>query len=53
MVYPLPTPTVIQLDPTEIKTFLGDNNISSDTGDVSVNYRAVIGLYIDKKMAAI
>lgn len=37
-----------QLTPEEVKTLLGVNNIYSDTGDVSVKYRADIPLYIEK-----
>jgi hypothetical protein len=50
LVYELATPIEVDLTPTEVKTLLGDNNIYCDTGDVAVNYRADIGLYIDKKL---
>ena len=53
LVYELATPTTVQLTPTEVKTLLGTNNIFADTGDVAVNYRADIGLYIDKKISQI
>ena len=33
-VYPLSTPTTIQLTPTEVDTLLGINNIWADTGDI-------------------
>lgn len=46
--YKLATPEVYQLEPEEVKTLLGVNNIYSDTGDVSVKYRADIPLYIEK-----
>ena len=36
-----------------IRTLYGDNNIWSDTGDVSVNYRCDTKKYIDKKLAAL
>ena len=39
------------LTPTEVRTLLGANNIWSDTGDTTVEYRADTGLYIDKKIA--
>lgn len=42
------TPEVYQLSPEEVNTLLGVNNIYSDTGDVSVKYRADIPLYIEK-----
>ena len=40
-----------QLEPEEVKTLLGVNNIYADTGDVEVTYRADIDLYIAKKIA--
>ena len=51
-VYPLATPQVYQLSATEIKTLLGNNNVWADTGDSTVQYRADIQRYIDKKIAA-
>lgn len=48
--YPLATPTTVQLTPTEVKTLLGYNNISS-TGTVDVIYHADTKLYIDKWIA--
>ena len=36
VVYPLATPTTVQLTATEVKTLLGVNNIWADTGDVTV-----------------
>ena len=35
VVYPLATPTTVQLTPTEVRTLLGNNNIFADTGDVN------------------
>jgi len=35
MVYPLATPTTIQLTPTAVKSLLGSNNVWADTGDVN------------------
>ena len=49
--YYLVTPTTVQLTPTEVTTLLGQNNIWSDAGEVSVVYRADTGLYIDKMIA--
>lgn len=46
VVYPV-TPTTVQLTPAEVRTVLGNNSISANTGSVSVRYRADIGLYID------
>lgn len=46
-VYPLATPTTVQLTPTEVKTLLGYNNISS-SGTVEVIYHADTKLYVDK-----
>ena len=42
------TPIEIILTPTQIETLLGTNNIWSDAGDVSVDYRADTKLYIQK-----
>lgn len=47
----LPDPVVIQISPTELSTLKGVNNIWADTGDVTVEYRADVQLYIDKKIA--
>ena len=51
VVYDLASPatpfTVTGPDP---ETLLGDNNIWSDTGDISVKYRANTALYIEKKL---
>lgn len=51
VVFSLTTPEVYQLEPEEVKTLLGVNNIYADTGDVEVTYRADIDLYIAKKIA--
>ena len=52
IVYPLATPITLTLDPVEIRSLLGDNNVWADTGDVSVTYKADIKKYIDKKISA-
>lgn len=53
LVYDLATlPDPIILDAEDVKTLLGDNNIFVDTGDVSVDYRADIALYIQKVVNA-
>lgn len=49
--YKLTTPQTYQLDPEEVKTLLGVNNIYADTGNVSLTYRADVDLYIAKKIA--
>lgn len=50
-VYELATPTTVQLTPQEVKTLLGYNNISADTGEVEVIYHADTKLYVDKMTA--
>ncbi len=47
-VYELAEPITYQLTPVEIKTLLGQNNIWSDTGDVTAEYRADTKLYIQQ-----
>ena len=47
--YELATPTTIQLTPQEIDSFKADNNLWASTGEIEVEYRADIGLYIEKK----
>lgn len=37
--------------PADVRTMLGNNTIYADCGDVSVTYRADIGLYINRKIA--
>ena len=50
IVYPLATPLSVQLTPAEMmQTILGQNNVWSNTGDTTVQYRADIQKYIDKK----
>lgn len=49
--YELATSTTVQLTPQEVLTVLGSNSMAADSGDVTVYYRADIGLYIDKKTA--
>ena len=51
-VYKLATPVPFTFTPIEnINTLYGANNIFQDAGDISVTYRADIGLYIAKKTA--
>lgn len=50
IVYPLATPQTIQLTPTQVKTLLGYNNISS-SGTVDVIYHADTKLYVDKEVS--
>lgn len=49
----LTTPQTITLDPTTISTLLGNNTLYADAGQVSVCYRADVGLYIDGKITAV
>lgn len=52
IVYKLAVPVPITITPIEnINTLYGANNIFQDAGDISVTYRADIGLYIAKKTA--
>jgi len=51
--YALATPQTITLDPTTITTLLGNNTLYADAGQVSVCYRADVGLYIDKRIAEV
>lgn len=50
VVYPLATPQTVQLTPTQVKTLLGYNSISS-SGTVDVIYHADTKLYVDKMTA--
>lgn len=52
LVYELVTPQTYQLTPVQVKTLLGYNNIWTDSGTVEVQYRANIGLYIQKIIGA-
>ena len=47
IVYPLAEPIKYQLEPQEIRTLLGENNIWSDAGNVSVEFPADTKTYID------
>jgi hypothetical protein len=50
--YELATPITLTLDPVEIRSLLGDNNVWSNTGNTSVTYLADVQKYIDKKISA-
>lgn len=50
LVYELATPTTYTVSGPDPETLLGDNNIWSDTGDISVKYRANTALYIEKRL---
>ena len=50
--YPLATPIVYNLTPTEIKSLLGDNNVWADAGNTEVTYRADATKYIEKLITA-
>lgn len=49
MVLPVETPSVVRVSPRQITTFYGENNFWVDAGDVEVEYRADLELYIEKK----
>lgn len=51
IVYLIATPIIYQLTPIEVRTLLGVNNISANTGNVSVTYPCDLKLYIDNKIA--
>ena len=51
-VLPLAEPIEYTLTPQEVKTYLGQNNIWSDTGDTEVMYKADIQKFIEKKVNA-
>ncbi len=48
-VFEYETPVTVQLPPRAVKTLLGENNLWADTGAVTVEYRADLELYIEKK----
>jgi len=50
VVYKLAQPITYQLTPTEVATLLGSNNVWADAGEVEVEYRADVGLYVTKKI---
>lgn len=50
LLYTLTDPITYQLDPIEITTFLGENNIQTSIGLVKMIYRADTKLYIDKRI---
>ncbi len=47
---PLKEPETFQLTPVQVRTLLGENNLWADTGDVTVEYRADLEKYIEKKI---
>ena len=51
VVYPLATPTTVQLTAQQLTTLLGQNNVFADAGDVDVTYVADTKLYIAKMIA--
>lgn len=50
-VYTLATPQVYRISENEVRTLLGANSISADTGEVNVVYRADTKLYIQEQLA--
>lgn len=51
-VYKLSSPVIYEISAPQIKTLLGTNYISADSGKVSVTYRADIGLYIQNALSS-
>ena len=51
IVFPLNTPTESAITPEVFKTIKGENNFFTDCGDSTVEYKADVQLYIDKKTA--
>jgi hypothetical protein len=51
VVYLIAEPVTYQLTHTEVKSLLGQNNIYADTGDTSVEYRADIQRWVEKKLS--
>ena len=51
LIYPLAEPQTYRLDPVNIATLLGLNNIWADCGDTTVDYRADTKRYIEKLTA--
>lgn len=51
--YQLATPVEYDLTPQQISALLGVNNVWSDTGDTTVDYKLGIQAYIDKKIAEV
>ena len=51
ILYPLATPTEIQLTPTQISILKGQNNIFSD-GQINVTYKADVQRWVEKKLGA-
>lgn len=50
IVYNLAEPVEYQLTPQEVRTLLGNNNIWSDGGDMTIAYPADTKMYINKKI---
>ena len=51
--WPIATPQIYQLTPTEISMLLGLNNVFSDSGPISLTYACDTKMYIDNKFAAL
>lgn len=51
VVYKLATPQTAQIEPLQIDSLYGYNNVWSDVGNIDVKYRADTTLYINKKTA--
>lgn len=51
-VYELETPRTYQFPAQQVKTLLGDNNVWSDAGNISMVYRADLSMYITENSIA-
>ena len=51
IVYELATPITTTLTPQQISVLLGQNNLFADSGDVDIEYKADIQLWVEKKLS--
>lgn len=51
LAYEIAEPVTYQLTPHEVKSLLGSNTIYADTGDTTVEYRADIQKWVEKKLS--
>ena len=52
IVYPISSPVTYQLDPVQITTLFGANNLWADTGAVNIEYPADTRTYVDDAISA-
>lgn len=50
IVYPLKTPIVYKIVPTELRTYLGENIINTNTENFTLVYRADPNLFVERKI---